>query len=63
MLSTCDVLNQGGAYNVICCENVDKEGLVDIRLMEDRWRCKGGFEVLEDLLTFVIPRELHEFLE
>jgi len=48
---------------MICCGNVDEEGLAGIQLMEDGWRCKGGFEVLEDLLTLVVPGELCGFLE
>jgi len=48
---------------MICCSNVDEEGVTSIRLMEDRWRCKRGFDVLEDLLTFVIRGELRRFLE
>jgi len=48
---------------VICCGDVDEEWLVDIWLVEDRWRCKGGFEVLENLFAFVVPKQLRGFIE
>jgi len=63
VLDASDFFDQRYAYSVFYCDDVDEEWLVDIQLVEDRWRCKGGFEVLENLLTFVIPRELRGFFE
>ena len=63
MLDASDFLDQNSAYSVIYCGDVEEEWLVDIQLVEDRWGCEGGFEVLENLFAFVVPRELRGFFE
>jgi len=33
-----------------------------VRLVEDRWGAKGGFQFLKDLFTIISPREPGGFL-
>ena len=36
---------------------------MDIRFMEDKWGCEGGFKVLKNFFTFVVLRELRRFFK
>jgi len=55
-------LDQCGANGVVSSYDVYEEGLMSVRLVEDRWGGYGCFQFLEDLFTIISPRELGGFL-
>jgi len=55
-------LDERDVDGVVGGHDVYKEGLVSVRLVEDKWRGKGCFQFLEDLFTIVSPREPGGFL-